>query len=131
MVLIVGAGSVRGQRKITMHDQLNATGGVTIGQDINMPNAGYIRVGNGSVGRKGILGTVANNDRFYVGGDAWSDEKGGLFLNTGDNGNEPIVARHWVGNDNARNGTQLSREAYLVDWNGDTVLPGQLKNSRR
>lgn len=77
---------------------------------------------NNTTTPRGVLGTVANNDQWFVGGAAVAGV-GYAMIATGDDAQEPIYARQYSGSPLV--GT-VTREATILDATGNTVLPGNL-----
>ena len=72
--------------------------------------------------KKGIFGTMAANDQWFVGGGSVASDNGYLEIATGDGGIEPIYVRQYSGG-SPLTGT-LVRTASLLDATGNTVFPG-------
>ena len=104
------------------------------GMHFTMGDINYIEVGGGSnltfgagilhtdvdftVGEgRGIGGSMASNDYWNIHGGG-SNDAGTLYIDTGDNGNEPIIFRQLGA------GGAVNRWIYLMDGNGDTELYG-------
>jgi len=77
---------------------------------------------NNTTTPRGVLGTVANNDQWFVGGAAVAG-LGYAMIATGDDAGEPIYARQYTGS--PLSGT-VTREATLLSATGNTILPGDL-----
>lgn len=90
-------------------------------------------------GERYIGGTMAGNDCWRVGAKPFGADSGALEIATGDNGAEPIVVRQYNGQYSKNSfsfGTYgkafqpdwdvVWREAYLLDSNGNTSIPGSL-----
>ena len=82
---------------------------------------GNLKFSNTTTGTKGIVGTIGDNDYWRVVGNASSLDNGSLELATADDGNEPIVASQYIGEFATR-----TRRMYLLDSNGDTIVPGNI-----
>lgn len=80
---------------------------------------------NYTTGARGIGGMFADNDYWRVVGRSDSSDNGYIELGTGDNGNDPILARQY--NDSEK-GTgkwsSIKRTAYILNGSGNTVFPG-------
>jgi hypothetical protein len=83
---------------------------------------------NNSLTPRGVVGTVGDNDQWFVGGGATSTDNGFMLIATGDGGNEPIYVRQYVGAPNNIAST-INRELVLLTSAGDTLLPGDLRVS--
>jgi hypothetical protein len=74
-----------------------------------------------TTGKRGIIGTIADNDYWFVGGGATSSNDGYLEIATGDDTTEPIYASQYSGS--PLTGT-LVRRVTLLDGSGNTSFPG-------
>jgi hypothetical protein len=74
---------------------------------------------------RGTRGVVGVNDSWFVGGDSSTTDGGTLILASGDNGNEPIVARQYTGAITDANSSY--RELVLLDASGNTTIPSNLQ----
>lgn len=83
---------------------------------------------NSSNNKRGVLGTVAGNDQWFIGGGGTGADAGFLEISTGDNGNEPIFVRQYNGNPTT-SGSTVNRTLTLLDSSGNTSLPGALSLS--
>lgn len=73
----------------------------------------------------GIYGTMGGSDTYRIVGGSTGEDLGYLELATADNGNEPIYVRQYAGLfESIKN---IKNELILLDNNGDTILPGNLK----
>lgn len=79
---------------------------------------------NGATGWRGIIGAMADNDRWYIGGAGSSSDNGYMMIASGDNGNEPIYVRQYK-DGNPPTGT-INRTLTLLDSSGNTTFPGNL-----
>lgn len=87
---------------------------------------GGISLGNISGGYyRSIRATVGSNDYVGIKFSSGGNNDGFLALDTGDDGNEPIIARQWSGNPFG-DGSSWVRRAYILDSAGDTQFPGCL-----
>jgi hypothetical protein len=85
---------------------------------------GNLTFANSSLTKRGILGTVGDNDQWFFGGGATASNAGFLEIATGDDGTEPIyVSQYQPGN--PVTGTLL-RRATLLDPSGNTSFPGTI-----
>jgi hypothetical protein len=80
---------------------------------------------------KGVQGTVAGNDYWFVGGNSPSgaDNDGAMIIASGNNGIEPIYVRQYTGGITTQpfpSTNTVARELTLLDASGNTVLPGDL-----
>jgi hypothetical protein len=82
--------------------------------------------GNSGTTKRGIQGTVGDNDFWFIGGGATASNAGFLEIATGDDGQgasaEPIYVRQY-GPGDVLTGT-LVRTAALLDASGNTSFPG-------
>jgi hypothetical protein len=104
----------------TAANYLPLTGG-TLSGDLLFSNSGLTK--------RGIMGTVGDNDYWFVGGGATASNTGFMEIATGDDGQtagtyEPIYASQY-GPGNPLTGT-LVRRASLLDANGNTTFPGSV-----
>ena len=87
---------------------------------------------NSGTTKRGIMGTVGDNDFWFVGGGATASNTGFMEIATGDDGQtagtyEPIYVSQY-GPGNPLTGT-LVRRASLLDNNGNTSFPGTISAS--
>ena len=81
---------------------------------------------------KGVQGTVAGSDYWFVGGYSIGGagaNDGAMVIATGNNGIEPIYVRQYTGSSTTQpfpGGNTIARELTLLDANGNTTLPGTL-----
>lgn len=73
---------------------------------------------------RGIKGTMANNDQWYIGGKGNSADNAYMMIATGDNGNEPIYVRQYA--EGGPPGGTIKRTLTLLDENGNTGIPGSV-----
>jgi hypothetical protein len=86
---------------------------------------------NSGTTKRGIMGTVGDNDFWFVGGGATASNTGFMEIATGDDGQtagtyEPIYVSQY-GPGNPLTGT-LVRRGSLLDNNGNTSFPGTISN---
>lgn len=72
---------------------------------------------------RGVRGTVGDNDTWFVGGFAASNNNGQLIIATADDGTEPIYVRQYSGT--ILSGT-VAKELTLLDASGNTSIPNTL-----
>lgn len=96
---------------LTVKGTTNLQGNTTLNGNLN-----FSELGNS--GTKGITGSMASNDYWFIKGGATGSDSGYLELGTGDNGNEPIYVRQVNGSSGA------TRTLTLLDANGNTSIPG-------
>lgn len=96
---------------LTVKGTTNLQGNTTLNGNLN-----FSELGNS--GTKGITGSIASNDYWFIKGGATGSDSGYLELGTGDNGNEPIYVRQVNGSSGA------TRTLTLLDANGNTSIPG-------
>jgi hypothetical protein len=82
---------------------------------------------NSSTTKRGVLGTVANGDQWFIGGGGSGSDNGFLEIATGDNGNEPIFVRQYTGGSPLAG--SIARTLTLLDASGNSSLPGSLSIS--
>lgn len=75
----------------------------------------------GNSGTRGISGSIASNDNWFIRGGASGSDVGYLELGTGDNGSEPIYVRQI---NSAGGETNFTRTLTLLDASGNTSIPG-------
>jgi hypothetical protein len=82
---------------------------------------------NATTSNRGVIGTVGNNDAWFVGGAATTSNAGYMVIATGDDGTEPIYVRQYS------DGTPISgttyRQATLLDASGNTTFPGNITSA--
>lgn len=109
----------------------NAATATSATDNTKLPLAGGTMTGdilfaNSGLTKRGIMGTVGDNDFWFVGGGATASNTGFMEIATGDDGQtagtfEPIYASQY-GPGNPLTGT-LVRRASLLDNNGNTTFP--------
>jgi hypothetical protein len=78
---------------------------------------------NSGTTKRGIIGTVGDNDQWFFGGGATASNAGFLEIATGDDsGTEPIFVRQYQGG-TPLTGT-ITRTLTLLDGSGNTSFPG-------
>ena len=103
---------------------------VNAGGDLNViSSGGNILFANSGTTKRGIQGTVGDNDFWFIGGGATGSNVGFLEIATGDDGQgagaaEPIYVSQY-GPGSPLNGT-LVRRATLLDANGNTSFPNSI-----
>jgi hypothetical protein len=113
----------------TVTDGVYTSGNQTIGGVKTFSSAPVISAtteslsfSNSSTTKRGIIGTVGNNDQWFVGGGATASDAGFMEIATGDNGTEPIYVRQY------QSGTPLTgtitRTLTLLDASGNSSFPG-------
>ena len=80
-----------------------------------------INFSNLDSGTRGIGGTIGGSDYWRLVGGASTADEGFVELATADNGTEPITVSQYTGKFVTR-----TRRMYLLDSNGDTIIPGNL-----
>jgi hypothetical protein len=125
-----------GGNAATVTNGVYTTGDQTIGGAKTFSTApsisdatGNITFANSGTTKRGIFGTMADNDFWFVGAGGTGSNAGFLEISTGDDGQsgsaaEPIFVRQY-GPGNPLTGT-LVRSASLLDANGNTSFPGSL-----
>jgi hypothetical protein len=83
---------------------------------------------NSTAGLRGIVGTVANNDQWFVGGATLggTSDAGAMVIATGNNGTEPILARQYSGNQSfgpINSTSTIANEVTLLDAGGNSSFP--------
>jgi hypothetical protein len=87
-------------------------------------STGSITFANSGTTKRGVTGTMGDNDQWFIGGGATSTNQGFLEISTGDDGGqEPIFVRQYNG---APEGGTVARSASLLDASGNTSFPGTL-----
>lgn len=74
----------------------------------------------------GIRGTAGGSDCWSITTYSTAEDGEELEIATGDNGNEPIVARQYYSDPISTPPRAAVRTAYLLDANGNTIFPGDL-----
>jgi hypothetical protein len=85
---------------------------------------GTLTFANSGVTKRGILGTVGDNDQWFFGGGATATNAGFLEIATGDDGTEPIHVRQYSGG-TPLTGT-ITRTLTLLDASGNSSFPGTI-----
>jgi hypothetical protein len=92
---------------------------------INLESGGNINfVNNSGTTTRGIIGLCGDSDYWFYGGGATASNAGFAQISTGDDGNEPIYVRQYVGDPRA--GT-LQRTLTLLNESGNTIIPGSTR----
>ena len=89
---------------------------------------------NNTTSPRGVGGVIAANDYWFIGGvdpSGTGSNAGAVVIASGNNGNEPIYVRQYLGPANPTTtvfpGTNsYQNELTLLDANGDTSIPGTL-----
>jgi hypothetical protein len=113
----------------TVTDGVYTSGNQTIGGVKTFSSApvisattGSLSFSNSSTTKRGIIGTVGDNDQWFVGGGATASNAGFVEIATGDDGTEPIYVRQY------QSGTPLTgtvtRTLTLLDASGNSSFPG-------
>jgi len=84
---------------------------------------GSLNFSNSSNTKRGVIGIVAGNDQWFVGGGGTGGDLGYLEISTGDNANEPIYVRQYSGTPLV--GSDV-RTLTLLDSVGNTSIPGNV-----
>lgn len=120
----------------------NTTGTISIGQSVATsasPTFASINISNNNTQTiKGVQGTMAGDDYWFIGGydiSAGGSNMGAMVIATGNNGDimgaaEPIYVRQYGGGDNTQpfpGSNTTARTLTLLDNWGNTRLPGKLR----
>ena len=87
---------------------------------------------NNTTTPKGVQGTIAATDYWFVGGydpSGTGSNNGAMVIASGNNGNEPIYVRQYTGGATTQpfpSTNTVARELTLLDATGNTTIPGTL-----
>ena len=84
---------------------------------------GSLNFSDSGTTKRGIQGVSGTNDYWFVGGGATASNAGYMEISTGDDGDEPIYVRQYIGA--PLTGT-VARTLTLLDASGNSAFPGNV-----